>query len=127
MTQELVLPHLVAAFLPLVPQLLQQSPDLSAGGHARPPEVVAAHGERGDGPPPHVPEEPVLALVLQQLTHVRRGVGSPALSAKAKRLVSSQGTKLAHDLILRILKLKQTLDVKLLFKANDAHRTYGGA
>lgn len=87
-TQKLVLPHLVAAFLPLLPQLLQEGPDLLAGGNARPPDVVAAHRERGHGPPPHVPEEPVLALVLQQLTHARRGLGFPALSAKTKRLVT---------------------------------------
>lgn len=80
--EELVLVHLVSAFLPGVPEGLQHGADLFARGDAQLAEVVATDGETGHCPAAHLCQKLLLTLVLQKLTHLVLYIHLPALKAE---------------------------------------------
>jgi len=80
--EQLLLVHLEAALLPQLPQLLQRGAQLLARGDAQAPQVVAVDGEAGHRPAAEPGQQPRLALVLEQLTHLQLGVHLPVLRGK---------------------------------------------
>lgn len=84
MTEQFVFVHGVSTLLPDVSQLLQGGADLLPRRDAHPPQVVAADGEAGDGPPAELGQQLLLPLILQQLAQFGLRVQLPTLKNTAR-------------------------------------------
>lgn len=85
-TKEFIFVHLIATFLPDVPELLQGGADLLARGDAHPPQVVTADGETRDGPSEELLQQRLLALILQELADFTLGIQLPTLKGEETRV-----------------------------------------